>query len=164
MSKESNVPSRRAIFRSFKKFYGKFLYKNYESRIKDNLGEEDIAQLENLFSSCRYSQSAEYFRLKMKPVENESISMEEALQRLDQKGKNCNNNTGKFYDKNNTSYCSEIADPCYRYNKCVKERFFKNVYLSYMFAFFAWLGGKTYIQKQAKKQQKSNKFEHLTSL
>jgi len=26
-----------------------------------------------------------------------------------------------------------IGDPCYRYNKSVKEKFFKNTFLSYLF-------------------------------
>lgn len=42
-----------------------------------------------------------------------------------------------------------IGDPCYRYNKEAKEKFFKNPYLAYMFLYFALNFGKRFISKKA---------------
>lgn len=33
-------------------------------------------------------------------------------------------NSGRYYDKNSTFYDKIVGDPCYRYNKEVKEKFF----------------------------------------
>jgi hypothetical protein len=58
---------------------------------------------------------------------------------------------GKYYDKNLIYYHKVIGDPCYRYNKEVKEQFFKNVYLSLLFFYFIWYKGKDFIAKAIKK-------------
>jgi hypothetical protein len=40
-----------------------------------------------------------------------------------------------------------IGNPCYRYNKYVKETFFKNVYLSYMFLQYVAYGSKNTLDR-----------------
>lgn len=52
-----------------------------------------------------------------------------------------------------------ICNPCYKYSKCVKERFFRNIYLAYMFMYFLAFNGHKYINEKSEgnaKQKKSN--------
>ncbi len=46
-----------------------------------------------------------------------------------------------------------VGDPCYRYNKQAKEKFFKNVYLSYLFVQFVFYEGKTFLHKKSQKDR-----------
>ena len=38
-----------------------------------------------------------------------------------------------------------VGDPCYRYNKCAKERFFKNRYLAFLFIQYAYYYGNEFV-------------------
>lgn len=52
---------------------------------------------------------------------------------------------------NMPKYNNTIGDPCYRYNKQAKEHFFRNVYLAYLFLFFAAYDSKHFVAKKSQK-------------
>jgi len=49
-----------------------------------------------------------------------------------------------------------VGDPCYRYNKCAKERFFKNVYLAFLFVQFVYYHGNEFIINKQWRPQQNN--------
>jgi hypothetical protein len=45
----------------------------------------------------------------------------------------------------NYQYEPLVGDPCYRYNKHAKEKFFKNIYLAFLFVQFTYYQGNEFI-------------------
>jgi len=57
-----------------------------------------------------------------------------------------------------------IGDPCYRYNKCAKEKFFKNRYLAFLFLQWIYFQGSTFIMhKQWRKPDRPAPNNHQDS-
>ena len=50
-----------------------------------------------------------------------------------------------------------IGDPCYRYNKCAKEKFFKNRYLAFLFIQWIYFHGSTFITQKQWRQPDTSK-------
>ena len=64
----------------------------------------------------------------------------------------------RTFSGRNVKFCYDplIGDPCYRYNKCVKEKFFKNVYLAFLFIqFVKYYGDEFVANKQWRVPSKS---------
>jgi len=82
---------------------------------------------------CRNTQSADHFRKKTSAtniVSHKTIDVVNASTVTVARELTIKPRSSK---SPNYQYEPLVGDPCYRYNKHAKERFFKNVYLAYLF-------------------------------
>ncbi len=156
-SKEPHVPERRSVLRAFKKYYAKreFSKSHSERMYIENLcsGFTDFEKewIIHYVNVCKQTQSADHYRKKA--IELENLSKRE-IDSIQNKQNMIDANftfptdrppslkTGKY------NYDPLVGDPCYRYNKGVKEKFFKNVFLAYLFIQFAYYNGQTFTKKK----------------
>lgn len=177
-SKEPNVPERRSVLRGFKKFYAKKEYQNIEEKIDflkkihSGLSVEESSEVEYYIMVCKQTQSADHYKKKTEEFKTQILQSDINLsagtqQRVAGVGSISYNALGGV-ESNHTSNIDEsfvarrgfeyfngkykyeplVGDPCYRYNKCVKEKFFKNLYLSYLFTQFIYYNGEQFIKNK----------------
>ena len=104
--------------------------------IYEGLGRNDLMNVQRYMDICRNTQSADHFRKKTGGQAGDEPDSPQAK-------------TARNSKSPNYQYEPLVGDPCYRYNKHAKERFFKNVYLAYLFIQFTYYFGNEYtINKQ----------------
>lgn len=114
--------------------------------IYQSLPEDDLYNVQRYMDICRNTQSADHFRKKTNltstsgaqgehnspPVQTPEVSYV----------RNGRNRAGKTPTY---QYDPLVGDPCYRYNKCAKEKFFRDEYLAFLFVQFTYYFGNEFI-------------------
>ena len=103
--KEADVPEKRSVFRLLKKFYGKDRYKHYKKNTILKTIEKDMQILDPSIQE---------------DVNNMLTNFEICKSRSDK-------------SKEGVNYVDIVGDPCYKYAREVKLRFFKNFACSFLF-------------------------------
>ena len=152
-TKEPHVPERRSILRGFKKYFARKEFDDIRGtkgrpfglppgadnsviplkELYEGLEDDDLINVQNYMDICRNTQSADHYRKKTQNPYNGNESVYRCH------GKSRYGKTSPYM------YEPLVGDPCYRYNKLAKERFFKNVYLSYLFVQFTYYNGNDFI-------------------
>ena len=98
--------------------------------------ESDLINVQKYMDICRNTQSADHYRKKTGVTSNQpdppAVSRNGGLKARSSK-------SAKYM------YEPLVGDPCYRYNKCAKERFFKNRYLAFLFIQYAYYYGNEFV-------------------
>eukprot|EP00347_Sterkiella_histriomuscorum_P000701 403374835 len=187
--KEPNVPERRSVLRAFKKFYAKKEYDKVSDQRKDNfmqqathnLTNEEILEIYNYMNKCKQTQSADHYKKKkdFQVVSEELIANVAKNEILTPASAQMLERIKTFTPQQNTEeeepkkllvpsgrckqlqvYDPLIGDPCYRYNKAVKEKFFKNPFLSYLYLFFVYQSGAIFVEKQQSRTEVQESIKH----
>ncbi len=99
----------------------------YLKEIYEGLGHTDLQNVQRYMDICRNTQSADHFRKKTGVTGSgaPTTSLDDTMRPPAAKPRSSKSP--------NYQYEPLVGDPCYRYNKHAKERFFKNVYLAYLY-------------------------------